>query len=145
MPRGWRTLYCCWYSQLPRRAWPCCVRCCRNDGHTGCGAVARLCLTLPRMTPRLRVLILISPFKFLWYDQQHEQANFPSASRELYSALARSLVRSRRENNSPTQSFAIRLVLTSSDNRRCSFLSISRVDLWADWDGEKEIHFLFVF
>lgn len=37
----------------------------RNGGHTGCGAVARLCLTLPRTIPRLRVLILISPFKFL--------------------------------------------------------------------------------
>lgn len=38
-------------------------------GALGVVAVARLCLTLPRTTPRLRVLILISPLKFLW--QQH--------------------------------------------------------------------------
>lgn len=46
-------------------------------GALGVVAVARLCLTLPRTTPRLRVLILISPFKFL--RQSSTQANFPSA------------------------------------------------------------------
>lgn len=59
------------YSQSPQRAWPClsssvprCV-----VGALGVVAVARLYLTLPRTIPRLRVLILISPFKFLW--QRH--------------------------------------------------------------------------
>lgn len=62
---------------------------CRNGGHAGCGAVARLCFTLLRMTPRLRVLILISPFKFLWHDQRAaSRPTFHPAVEELCSALA---------------------------------------------------------
>lgn len=62
---------------------------CRNAGHAGCGAVARLCLTLLRMTPRLHVLILISPFKFLWHEQRAaRRPTFHPAVQELCSALA---------------------------------------------------------
>jgi len=63
---------------------------CRNGGYAGCGAVARLCLTLPRTTPRLRVLILISPFKFLWHGQRaaRRPTFHPAVHQELCSALA---------------------------------------------------------
>lgn len=58
------------YSRSPRRAWPCPV----SQMVVTLGVVpARLCLTLPRTTPRLRVLIPISPFKFLWYEQHAGQ------------------------------------------------------------------------
>lgn len=67
---GWRTLLYCFrgthdHCDVHGRVVPC-----HNVvGALGVVAVARLCLTLPRTTPRLRVLILISPLKFLW--QQH--------------------------------------------------------------------------
>lgn len=48
---------------------------------------ARLCLTLPRTTPRLRVLIPISPFKFLWYEQHAGQLSI--GRQELCSARVR--------------------------------------------------------
>lgn len=73
---------------------------CRNGGHSGCGAVARLCLTLPRTTPRLRVLILISPFKFLWHGQHarakptfHRPAGIVFRARSFAGSLARSCTR----------------------------------------------------
>lgn len=62
---------------------------CRNVGHAGCGAVARLYLTLLRTTPRLHVLILISPFKFRWHEQRAaRRPTFHPAVQELCSALA---------------------------------------------------------
>lgn len=70
--KGWIEKANFGYSRSPRRAWPYPVSPVAMVVTLGV-VPARLCLTLPRMTPRLRVLIPISPFKFLWYEQHAGQ------------------------------------------------------------------------
>lgn len=70
------------YSRSPRRAWQCPVSCVAMVVTLGV-VPARLCLTLPRTTPRLPVLILISPFKFLWYEQHAGQLSIGQKEYEI--------------------------------------------------------------
>jgi len=73
----------------------------------GCGVVARLCLTLPPTDPRLRVLILISPFKFLRQPRETHAGQLSiGRGRELCPARAKRTIHRQPSGTGASQGFA---------------------------------------